>query len=227
MNTNQRGQKEMLSLIAGLLLLAGVLLYFWGRWVCQPLMLIGFSVLGTQFGAGFGRRVLNNLAAKTTAEAPAEIEGNRLDTKDSELLEVIKIRNKQAQTPAGAALNSYLSQVVGTFAMVFLIVGVCLILMFHRILGVDRPDWVLLTAGLVVVVVCILLFWLLIQEPLHSKSISPYYNWPGFFPPKTALTFFRIAVLIIYSGLVFILYYPNHKPVQTSPTSPSTTKQEG
>jgi hypothetical protein len=215
-----RSRIELVCLVIGLLSLAAILWHLFGLWVWQPLMLIGFSILGTQFGAQFGRTILINLARRLTATGTASEASADSSLPENELLKVIKDRAEQAGTPAGIALNSYLSQVVGAFSMVILIIGVCIILMCHKILGVSRPDWAFPAAGGALVVVIMLLVWLLLKEPLHSTTIRPYYNWTGFFPPRSPLTFFRITVVVIYSLLVFTLYYQrpnqNQKPQSMS-----------
>ena len=213
MKKGGRWRTQLLSLTVLLLIIAAGLWYFLGAWVYQPLLLIGFSILGTQCGAEFGRRILSNLATKISQSAKSE-EVKVTDESQQEepaneaaLNEVVLSRVRQSEGPAGAALNSYLSQVVGTFAMAVLVIGLCVLIFVRAQLG-DKPQWMGGAAFVVALIVLGIFMWIILGEPFY-KCLAPYYDWHNFFPPLSALTVFRISVLLIYSALVFMLYYPN------------------
>jgi len=217
MKKSAQWRAQFLGTVVSLLITGGSLCYFWGWWVLQPLLLICFSIVGTQCGAEFGRRTLSNLTSKLNENSPSDeihrttsLQGttNSRSSREEELIAVVTSRVQQAGTAAGSALNAYLSQLVGTFAMSVLVIGLCVIIWLQPQLGIIRPSWMATAVFIVPILMLVIFIWILLREPFY-KSLSRFYDWHGFFPPPTALTIFRVAVLIIYCVLVFMLYYPN------------------
>lgn len=202
-----------------LLILFGValaLVPFWTgqRWLFQPFLLIFFVLLATQVGSMCAKQVfiglVKNLPPEDEQVASDSQEDEQSRQRRIQLEKLIRQRAQAENQKAAAALESFLSQVVGTWATVVLTFGLTIVLLLREITtGVPNPTWLPFVLIAVLLLVASWVVGLFATGALGSKPIIQYYDRNAWYPPKGALTSFRIAMLIAYSLLVVAAHFPN------------------
>ncbi len=189
-----------------------VLLCIFGKWAWQPVILIITGVVATQAGSRYAQTTLQQLVEKLTYQDETESTQCSEDEKKitKALRESIEDRLRPAKRDGHDAVDSYLNQVAGSWAMAFLVIGIAGMLFLRpTLLGVENPKGITTVAVVALVVTILLIAWIVTMGIVgSSKEIIIYFGHKSKYPPSGALTVFRAAVLIIYSCLVFAAYWP-------------------
>jgi hypothetical protein len=183
-----------------------------GRWAFQPVLMIFASVIATQIGSRYGQTTLNHLVRTLTYKDPDGAETAQVSEEEKRKLNVLKeaieTRLQPEKKEGHGAVDSYLNQVAGSWAMVILIIGLAIMLSTRPYLGIQNPPWMGNVIIIALLLIIGLLIWIATKGIVGSKSIIIYCGHNKIYPPNGALTIFRAAVLIIYGCLVFAAYWP-------------------
>ncbi len=184
-----------------------------GRWAWQPIIVVATGVIATQIASRFGQTTLEALAKTFTYNGSSDrqeaIASESAETGVAQIKEVIEMRIRKGNKEAREALESYLNQVVGSWGMVILVVGAIVAIVVRPYLGIPNPSWMNLVLIVSILLTVALLIWLTTTGFVGSRAIMIYYGHHKLAPPSGPLTVFRASVLIIYSFLIFVGYWPS------------------
>lgn len=165
------------------------------KWIIEPLILFAFTVLATQWATIFARNILTKLKRNLDAHA----------TDPQNVKDAIRRRSDLAEADEGDALESYLNQIIATWAFLWLITGQLIVMLLRPFFGsTNRTFYHPVALGAAILTLASLLV-IFSMERFGSESLVPYLNRKKkIHPPWVALTFLRYLFGAIYFVLLLV-----------------------
>jgi hypothetical protein len=165
-------------------------------WEAAPATLIFFTALATQIATRYAKGVLRSHRGLDN-NYPADLH------------QAINRRCDRGPNDCDTAIESFLSQLIAIWALLWLNVSYAIILAIQGLFWGEK----LKVGWAVAVLIALMMFILIALKWLEGASIEPYMGWRRFFPPLfNRLTFTRVALGVLYCVLVFAAAYTAELP---------------